>query len=70
MGTSIAWPLSAWFGNFGLVVAPYVLGIILMVFIEFFIWEGGPIMNLIVKEWRFLRKKRSSVWDGHKVEIK
>ena len=70
-GITIAWPMSAFLGNFGIIVAPYILGMILMVFIEFFILEGGPIMKLAVKEWGiFRRKSKISVWGGHRVEIK
>ncbi len=70
IGVTIAWPMSAFLGRFGLITAPYVLGIILMVFVEFFILEGGPIMKLAVKEWQIFRKKEAYVWGGHRVEIK
>jgi len=40
IGITIAWPLSEFFGNFGVIIAPYILGLILMVFIELFIIEG------------------------------
>ena len=46
-GIVIAWPMSKLLGEFGVVVAPYVLGIILLVFIEFFIIEGKEIFRRI-----------------------
>lgn len=47
IGTIIAWPLSALLGQFGLIVAPYILGLILLVFVEFFIIEGKNILIFI-----------------------
>jgi len=44
IGTIIAWPLSALLGQFGVIVAPYILGLILLVFVEFFIIEGKSIL--------------------------
>jgi hypothetical protein len=44
---TIAWPVSAFLGQFGTIVAPYILGLILMVFIELFIVEGKNILIFI-----------------------
>ena len=49
-GILVAWPISRLFGEFGTIIAPYVLGIILMVFIEFFIIEG-------IKMFSYLKEK-------------
>lgn len=49
-GIAIAWPISKLLGEFGIVVAPYVLGIILLVFVEFFIIEGKEIVKQIGKK--------------------
>ena len=40
IGVFIGWPTAALLGAYGIVIAPYVMGIVLMVFIEFFIMEG------------------------------
>ena len=45
VGISIAWPASKLLGEFGIIVAPYILGIILMIFIEIFIVEGKNILE-------------------------
>ena len=47
---SIAWPLAAFAGQFGVIVAPYILGMVLMIFIEFFIVEGVNIAKR-VRQW-------------------
>ena len=47
IGTSIAWPISKLLGEFGMIVAPYILGIITLVFIEFFIIEGKNILVFV-----------------------
>lgn len=71
VGIAIAWPMSEFLGRFGVVIAPYILGVILMVFVEFFIIEGGPMMKLAVKEWGIFKKRnKASVWGGHRLEIK
>jgi len=44
IGALIAWPFSVLFGQFGIIVSPYILGLILMVFVEFFIIEGKGIL--------------------------
>lgn len=51
IGTSIAWPMAKLLGEIGVVVAPYALGIILLVFIEFFIVEGPKIISNIKKKY-------------------
>ncbi|MDD5731882.1 MAG: hypothetical protein PHU42_03260 [Patescibacteria group bacterium] len=51
---TIAWPISAFFGQFGTIVAPYILGLILMVFVELFIVEGRNI--IIVLQERFQKR--------------
>ena len=55
IGIMIAWPMSAFLGRFGVIVAPYVLGIIVMVFIEVFIFEGGKMFAVLRNR---LREKR------------
>jgi len=47
VGVSIAWPMSAFLGQFGTIVAPYILGLILMIFVEFFVIEGKNILVFI-----------------------
>ena len=47
VGIAIAWPTSKLLGEFGSIVAPYILGLILMVFVEFFIIEGKNILIFI-----------------------
>lgn len=47
IGTSIAWPLASILGDYGIVVAPYVLGIILLISVEFFIIWGKKIFDQI-----------------------
>lgn len=37
---SITWPLKYALGAYGAVIAPYIMGIILMIFIEYFIITG------------------------------
>lgn len=49
IGIIIAWPLSQFLGEFGAVVSPYILGLILMIFVEFFILEGKNILVFIQK---------------------
>lgn len=46
-GVILAWPLSKFFGQMGIVVAPYVMGIVVMVFVEFFIIEGRNIFRAL-----------------------
>ena len=41
IGAGITWPASLFFGRYGYVVAPYIMGIVLMVLIEYFIIEGA-----------------------------
>lgn len=53
-GIVIAWPFSAFLGQFGIIVAPYILGLILLVFVEFFIIEGKYIFVLVQR--RFSRR--------------
>lgn len=50
VGIAIAWPMSAFLGQFGFVIAPYILGLILIIFIEFFIIEGKRIIELLVQK--------------------
>jgi hypothetical protein len=45
VGIAVAWPMSEFLGQFGTIVSPYVLGLILMVFVEFFIIEGKNILT-------------------------
>ena len=52
IGISIGWPFAMLLGAYGIVVAPYIMGIVLMVFIEFFIIEGR---NILIKR-RLLKK--------------
>jgi len=47
VGIVVAWPISAFLGQFGAVVSPYILGLILMVFVEFFIVEGKNILVFV-----------------------
>ena len=47
IGTIIAWPASRLFGEMGAVSAPYILGIILMIFIEAFIIDGKDIIKYL-----------------------
>jgi len=47
VGVSIAWPASKILGELGIIIAPYILGIILMVFIEIFIIEGKVILEKV-----------------------
>mgnify|MGYP001576206190 CR=1 FL=1 len=51
IGTSIAWPMSALLGQFGVVTAPYILGLILIIFIEFFIIEGKRIIEFAIQRY-------------------
>ena len=44
IGGLIDWPIAKLTGQFGVIVAPYILGIILMVSIEAFIIEGKNIL--------------------------
>lgn len=47
VGVVFALPIKVFLGELGIVVAPYVMGIVLMVFIEFFIIEGlGIVKNI------------------------
>ena len=45
IGVSVAWPISKLLGELGLVVAPYILGVAIIIFIEFFVIEGKNIFN-------------------------
>ena len=57
IGVSVAWPVSKILGEYGVIVSPYILGIILLVFIEFFIIEGQAILERFrqkAKDDRFL----------------
>lgn len=47
IGIVIAWPMAEFLGQFGTIVSPYVLGLILMVFVEFFILEGKNVLIFI-----------------------
>ena len=47
VGVSIAWPASKILSDFGIIVSPYILGIILMVFVEIFIVEGKTIIEKV-----------------------
>lgn len=51
IGITFAWPIAELLGEFGIIVAPYILGIILMVFIEFFIIEGLNIVKSIKRKY-------------------
>uniref|UniRef100_A0A7C4R5L8 PIN domain nuclease n=1 Tax=candidate division CPR3 bacterium TaxID=2268181 RepID=A0A7C4R5L8_UNCC3 len=53
VGITIAWPMSTLLGKFGMIVSPYVLGIILLIFVEAFIIEGRDIVRAIVNKYKF-----------------
>jgi len=52
IGITIAWPISQFLGRFGVIIAPYVLGLIVMIFIEIFIIEGGKIIKILRERFR------------------
>jgi len=57
IGVSVAWPASKLLGEFGIVIAPYILGIILMVFVEFFIIDGKKLVKKILEEKKVVQEK-------------
>ncbi len=50
VGITIALPISAFLGHFGIIVAPYILGVILMVGVEICVVEGGRMIDEIKKK--------------------
>jgi len=52
MGVLFTWPLSKIFGQYGVIVAPYILGIILMVSIEAFVIEGKNILVYFARKYK------------------
>jgi hypothetical protein len=46
-GLIISWPSSKLFGEIGVISAPYIMGIILLIFIEAFIVDGKDILKYI-----------------------
>jgi len=62
-GTLIAWPLATFLGRFGVVVAPYLLGIVLLFFVEAFIIEGPE----IIRSFMTVEKKELDMWEQHRI---
>ncbi len=49
-GLTVGWPAPAILGAYGMVIAPYIMGIVLMGFVEFFIIDGGGILKYLKKK--------------------
>lgn len=64
VGAAISWPLSRFFGEFGLIIAPYVLGLVVLFFTELFILEGKNIVKNARKKIDEEEKYWETRWAG------